>query len=48
MTVLALDHVQLAMPPGREAEARTFYAERLGLISATNRRRSRGTARAGR
>lgn len=31
MTVLALDHVQLAMPPGREAEARAFYAGLLGL-----------------
>lgn len=31
MTILALDHVQLAMPPGREAEARAFYAELLGL-----------------
>ena len=31
MPVLALDHVQLAMPPGREAEARAFYAGLLGL-----------------
>ena len=31
MTILALDHVQLAMPPGREAEARAFYAGLLGL-----------------
>ena len=29
--VLALDHIQLAMPPGREAEARAFYAGILGL-----------------
>jgi catechol 2,3-dioxygenase-like lactoylglutathione lyase family enzyme len=31
MTVLALDHVQLAMPQGREAEARAFYGTLLGL-----------------
>ena len=31
MTILSLDHVQLAMPPGREAEARAFYAGTLGL-----------------
>ena len=31
MTVLALDHLQLAMPKGREAEARAFYGTLLGL-----------------
>jgi catechol 2,3-dioxygenase-like lactoylglutathione lyase family enzyme len=31
MCVLALHHVQLAMPVGREAEARHFYAELLGI-----------------
>lgn len=31
MSVLALDHVQLAMPPGGEAEARAFYAGLLGM-----------------
>ena len=31
MTILALDHVQLAMPPGGEGEARAFYAGLLGL-----------------
>src|SRR5262245_18982913 len=31
MTLLALDHVQLAMPAGREAEARAFYVGVLGL-----------------
>ena len=31
MTVVGLDHVQLAMPPGREDEARTFYSGLLGL-----------------
>lgn len=31
MTVLSLDYVQLAMPSGREDEARAFYAGLLGL-----------------
>ncbi|HUY27201.1 MAG TPA: VOC family protein [Candidatus Binataceae bacterium] len=31
MKVRALDHVQLAMPPGREAEARAFYSGVLGI-----------------
>jgi catechol 2,3-dioxygenase-like lactoylglutathione lyase family enzyme len=31
MQVRRLDHVQLAMPAGREDEARTFYAEMLGI-----------------
>jgi catechol 2,3-dioxygenase-like lactoylglutathione lyase family enzyme len=31
MTVLRLDHVQLAMPPGGEARAEAFYAGILGL-----------------
>ena len=31
MTILALDHVQLAMPPGGEHAARTFYGMLLGL-----------------
>lgn len=29
--ITALDHVQLAMPKGREAEARAFYADLLGM-----------------
>jgi catechol 2,3-dioxygenase-like lactoylglutathione lyase family enzyme len=29
--IIALDHVQLAMPPKREAEAERFYAGLLGL-----------------
>lgn len=29
--IIALDHVQLAMPTGREAEARAFYQGLLGL-----------------
>ena len=31
MQIVGLDHVQLAMPPGGEAEARRFYGEVLGL-----------------
>ncbi len=31
MAILALQHVQLAMPAGREDEARAFYGDRLGL-----------------
>jgi len=34
MTVLSIDHVQLAMPAGREAEARAFYAGLLGVPEA--------------
>jgi catechol 2,3-dioxygenase-like lactoylglutathione lyase family enzyme len=29
--VVALDHVQLAMPPGRESEAEEFYSDLLGF-----------------
>ncbi len=31
MRVKAIDHVQLAMPPGRESEARAFYEGVLGI-----------------
>lgn len=31
MPVKRLDHVQLAMPPGREVEARAFYGDVLGI-----------------
>jgi catechol 2,3-dioxygenase-like lactoylglutathione lyase family enzyme len=31
MRIVALDHVQLAMPRGREAEARAFYEAVLGI-----------------
>ena len=31
MAILAIDHILLAMPPGREAEARAFYVGVLGL-----------------
>jgi catechol 2,3-dioxygenase-like lactoylglutathione lyase family enzyme len=30
--ILGLDHVQLAMPAGQEARARSFYCDVLGLI----------------
>jgi catechol 2,3-dioxygenase-like lactoylglutathione lyase family enzyme len=33
--VIALDHLQLAMPLGRETEARSFYGELLGLQELT-------------
>jgi catechol 2,3-dioxygenase-like lactoylglutathione lyase family enzyme len=33
--VVALDHLQLAMPRGREAEARAFYGDLLGLHELT-------------
>jgi catechol 2,3-dioxygenase-like lactoylglutathione lyase family enzyme len=29
--ILGIDHVQLAMPPGREDEARAFYERLLGI-----------------
>jgi catechol 2,3-dioxygenase-like lactoylglutathione lyase family enzyme len=31
MPITALDHILLAMPPGREADARAFYAGQLGI-----------------
>jgi catechol 2,3-dioxygenase-like lactoylglutathione lyase family enzyme len=31
MTILGIEHVQLAMPAGREAEAREFYSRLLGI-----------------
>lgn len=30
-TFVAIDHVQLAMPPGREEDARHFYRDLLGM-----------------
>jgi catechol 2,3-dioxygenase-like lactoylglutathione lyase family enzyme len=30
--IVRLDHVQLAMPPGREGEAEAFYSGLLGLV----------------
>ena len=32
MSILGFDHVQLAMPQGREQEARDFYVRLLGLV----------------
>ncbi len=34
MAVKALDHIQLAMPAGREAQARAFYQDLLGIPEA--------------
>ncbi len=34
MPVTSLDHIQLAMPPGRESEARAFYQGLLGIPEA--------------
>ena len=31
-TFIAIDHVQLAMPVGKEAEARRFYRDLLGMV----------------
>jgi len=31
VAIISLDHVQLAMPPGREANARAFYEGALGI-----------------
>lgn len=35
MVIFAIDHVQLAMPPGRESEAREFYSGVLGIPERT-------------
>ena len=32
MTIIGLDHVQVAAPPGCESDARWFYGELLGLV----------------
>ena len=32
MTILSIDHVQIAIPSGREEKARAFYVELLGFI----------------
>ena len=31
MSLIGIDHVQLAMPPGREDDARAFYGQLLGI-----------------
>jgi len=43
--VVGVDHVQLAMPAGREAEARAFYSGVLGIPRAGQARRARGARR---
>jgi catechol 2,3-dioxygenase-like lactoylglutathione lyase family enzyme len=44
--ILGIEHVQLAMPPGRESEAREFYSGLLGIPEITKppERASRGGA----
>lgn len=32
MTILSIDHVQIAMPPGEEDKARAFYIDILGFV----------------
>jgi catechol 2,3-dioxygenase-like lactoylglutathione lyase family enzyme len=34
MTIVRIDHIQLAMPAGREDEARRFYRDLLGIPEA--------------
>ncbi|HEY4106014.1 MAG TPA: VOC family protein [Polyangiaceae bacterium] len=34
MPIIAIDHVQLAMPAGGEAQARAFYSDLLGIPEA--------------
>ena len=45
MRVRRLDHVLLAMPAGREGEARQFYQGVLGNPGGSQARRSRGARR---
>lgn len=42
--IIALDHVQIAAPPGCEADARRFYGETLGMqeIPKPEKLRARG------
>jgi catechol 2,3-dioxygenase-like lactoylglutathione lyase family enzyme len=44
MSILSIDHVQLAMPPGGEEKARNFYQKILGFeeIEKPEPLRSRG------
>ena len=41
VTILGIDHVQVAAPPGCEEAARAFYGGLLGLESSRSRSRSR-------
>ena len=45
--ITGFDHVQLAMPRGREDAARSFYAGLLGMTELPSRRSSRPGAAAG-
>ena len=42
MPVTALHHVQLAMPRGREDEARRFYLARFGVIEELKKMKAAG------
>ena len=42
MKVLGIDHVQLAIPPGSEAQARHFYGEVLGFTELPKPEAMRG------
>lgn len=35
MTIYAIDHVQIAMPPGGETQARAFYGALLGMLETS-------------
>ena len=37
MTILSIDHVQIAMPAGEEEKARAFYINLLGFVEIPNR-----------
>ena len=47
MLIVALNHVQLAMPPGEEDAARRFYAELLDIPELRSRFISRSGVAAG-
>jgi hypothetical protein len=42
MRIVAIDHVQLAIPPGGEPTARAFYGEVLGLVELPRPEAMRG------
>lgn len=42
MSVVGIDHVQLAIPPGGEGAARRFYGEVLGLVEVPKPEAMRG------
>jgi len=47
MRIKEIEHVQLAMPPGQESEARTFYEGILGIPEVPNPLIWRNVAAAG-